>query len=63
MTNRFEGVDLGTSDSMARMAKSIARRRVEIIVELVDFLHARGHIEAAKLLQDKAVDELKEVGL
>jgi hypothetical protein len=44
-------------------APSVARRRVEIIVELADLLHRCGHLEAAKLLQQKAKDELEEVGL
>lgn len=61
--DRFAGVDLSSEKTLARMAKQIARNRVEIITELADYLYGCGQVDAAKLLQAKAGEELKEVGL
>lgn len=61
--NRFDGINLSTEPSLARIAKTVARARVEIIIELAQELFDRGDTSAAKYLQDKAATELKEVGL
>jgi hypothetical protein len=60
---RFDGIDLSTDRSFVRIIRNAARARAEIITELADYLYQAGHHDAARLLQDKAREELNEVGL